>query len=99
MTKTQWEGNTLLHLATEKNSLSLLNQLFNYGIDVNAKNAQGYTALHIASMKAKNNSILKYLLSKGADHSIKTDFKESAYDLVLENELLKENNTELNFLK
>jgi len=73
--------------------------MYYYNIDVNAKNGQGYTALHIASMKAKNDDILKYLLSKGADHSIKTDFEESAYDLAIENELLKKNNTELNFLK
>ena len=66
---------------------------------MNAKNQDGLTALHQAAMTAKDDKILKYLLSNGADKSIKTDFGESVYALAAENELLKKNNIDIQFLK
>ena len=99
MNATQAEGNTLFHLAAKENNFELLKRLSDFNIDVNSKNDQGLTALHLAAMKAENDQMMKYLISKGADSEIKTDFEESVYDLASENELLKEQNTSLNFLK
>ncbi|PQJ78575.1 ankyrin repeat domain-containing protein [Polaribacter porphyrae] len=92
-------GNTLLHIATERNNLDLLKRLAEFKIDVNAKNEEGLSALQIAAMKAKNDKIIKYLLTIGADKNVKTDFEETVYDLASENELLKKNNINISFLK
>lgn len=99
MNTTQAEGNTLFHLAAKVNNLDLLERLSEFDIDINAKNDEGLTALHLAAMKAENDEMMKYLISKGADTKIKTDFEETVYDLATENELLQKQNTSLNFLK
>lgn len=95
--KVQSNGNTLLHLATKKHNLDLLQRLASFKIDVNAKNESGLTALQIAAMQSKDTKIIKYLLSIGADKTITTDFDETIYDLAVENELLQNNTIE--FLK
>lgn len=99
MTATQGEGKTLYHLAVEKNNLELLKRLKSLAIDINAKNNDGLTPLHLAAMKAKDANILKYLVTIGADKTVKTDFEESVYDLAQENELLKKENSDITFLK
>ena len=95
----QSEGNTLYHIAARKNDLELLKRLSTFDIDVNAKNDEGLTALHLAAMKAENDKMLKFLIANGADAKSKTDFEETVYDLASENELLQKENTSLNFLK
>jgi len=95
----QKDGNTLLHLAVAKNDLKLFENLEKFNIDINAVNEEEMTALHKAALVAKDDSILKYLVSKGADVTIKTEFDETAYDLASENEILIETKTPLNFLK
>ncbi len=99
LTTPQENGNTLFHLALDKKNIDLLKTIKALDIDVNAKNKEGITPLHKAAMIANDDSILKYLLSIGADKTIKTDFEESVFDLAQENELLQENNIALNFLK
>ncbi|SHJ39969.1 ankyrin repeat domain-containing protein [Aquimarina spongiae] len=99
LTKGQGNGNTLFHLALDKKNIDLLKKVNALDIDVNAKNKDGITALHKAAMTSKDDKILTYLLSIGADKSIKTDFEESALDLARENELLQENTLVLNLLK
>lgn len=94
----QKNGNTLFHLATEKQSLRLLELAAKEDIDINAKNNEGNTALHIAAMKARDDKILKFLIAQGADVKATTGFEESVYDLASENELLKKNKIDINFL-
>ncbi|TXD49080.1 ankyrin repeat domain-containing protein [Polaribacter sp. IC073] len=89
--------NTLLHIATERNNLPLLKRLAVFKINVNALNKENLSALQIAVMKAKDDKIIKYLLSINADKNVKTAFDESIFDLASENELLKKHN--INFLK
>jgi ankyrin repeat protein len=95
----QKDGNTLYHLAIMKNDLSLLKRIENLKVDVNAKNKEGLTPLQKAAMIAKDDTILKYLLSIGAKKDIATEFKETAYDMAKENEFLSKNNIPVDFLK
>jgi len=99
MAQPQKNGNTLYHLAVAKNDLSLVKSLQPYGIDVNAKNSEGLTALHKAAMVSKDDAMLKYLVSIGAKKEIQTNFQETAFDLAGENEFLSKNNVTVNFLK
>ena len=99
ITKPQKDGNTLYHLALDKNDLALLKLVKTLNVDINAKNKEGITVLHKAAMKAKDDKILKYLLSIGADKTVKTEFEESVYDLAKENELLQQHNIDITFLK
>ena len=95
----QKNGNTLYHIALAKNDLALLKSLENLKLDVNAKNKEGMTVLHKAAMTAKDDSILKYLVSIGAKKDIITEFKETAFDLAGENEFLSKNSVSIDFLK
>ncbi|QHL89262.1 ankyrin repeat domain-containing protein [Nibribacter ruber] len=95
----QKDGSTLYHAAVTKNDLALLKRLEPLKIDVNAKNKEGMTALHKAAMLSKDDVLLKYLLSLGAQKSIATEFDETAYSLAKENELLTKNKVSVDFLK
>ncbi|MBB6004369.1 ankyrin repeat domain-containing protein [Arcicella rosea] len=95
----QKNGNTLFHLAIAKSDLSLLKRIQAMGVDINAKNSEGLTALHRAAMIAKDDAILKYLLSIGAQKESVSNFKETAFDLASENETLAKNKISINFLK
>lgn len=95
----QKDGSTLYHFALLKNDLTLLKKIADLKIDINAKNKEGVTALHKAAMVAKDDAILKYLISIGAKNDIKTEFDETAYALAKENETLTKNNISVEFLK
>lgn len=97
ITTPQKDGNTLYHLALVQNSADLLKMAKSLNLDINTKNNDGLTPLHLAVMTAKNEKTIKYLLSIGADKSIKTGFEESVYELAKENELLA--NSDINYLK
>lgn len=93
------DGNTLYHIAVTKNDLNLVKQLATFGVDVNAVNAEGLTALHKAAMLAKDTKTLSYLVSIGAKKDVKSSFDETAFDLASENEFLTRENVALDFLK
>ena len=99
VSKTQGDGKTLYHLAVEKQNLELLKRLKDFKIDINAKNNDGLTPLHLAAMKAENLDIINYLIAIGADKTLKTDFDETVYDLARENEKLQQNKVDISFLK
>lgn len=91
--------NMLPHLAVEKGEKFLLEKAIEMGADINQKNKDGLTPLHIAAMKAQDQELLALLLEKGADKKILTEFEESAYDLAAENEALSQKGMNLEFLK
>ncbi|RYY54968.1 MAG: ankyrin repeat domain-containing protein [Chitinophagaceae bacterium] len=95
----QQDGNTLYHLAVAKNDLALVKKIEPFKVDVNAKNKEGLTALHRAAMIAKDDAILKYLVSIGAKKDLTTSFSETAFDLSRENEFLGNNKISTDFLK
>ncbi len=99
LTTPQSNGNTFFHLAAQQNRLELLKKAHETGLDVNAKNKEGLTPLHIAAMKASNDETLKYLVAAGADKSILTAFEESVYQLASENEILRKKQVDLKFLE
>ncbi len=76
-----------------------MKKLSDLKIDVNSANKENMTPLHKAALVAKDDQVLKYLVSLGANKSIKTEFDETAYDLASENESLKNNNVSIDFLK
>ncbi|WP_378184708.1 ankyrin repeat domain-containing protein [Aquimarina sp. W85] len=86
-----------LHIAIAKRENKLIEKAIALGADVNQKNNNGLSPLHLAAMKANDIKVLQLLIKKGADTKALTDFDESAYDLALENELLK--NKDITFLK
>lgn len=95
----QPDGSSLYSVAVSKNDINLFNLLDGLKIDVNAANSEGTTALHKAALMAKDDVILKHLVSLGANKKAKTEFDETAYDLASENESLKENKISIDFLK
>ncbi|MFC5283838.1 ankyrin repeat domain-containing protein [Pedobacter alpinus] len=95
----QKDGSSLYHAAILKSDLVLLKKLTDLKVNVNAKNKEGLTVLHRAALISKNDEVLKYLVSIGADKSIKTEFDETAYDLATENEFLSKGNISVTFLK
>ncbi len=52
--------------AAEKGNLPLVRELLAKGADINAKNTNGYTALHMAVSKS-HKDIVEFLIAKGAD--------------------------------
>lgn len=71
--------------------------LLSHGIDLNAKDDNGETALHKAALQSQDDKMLRYLVDAGAKREITTGFEESAYDLAKNNEMLADKNIE--FLK
>ncbi|RYG20136.1 MAG: ankyrin repeat domain-containing protein, partial [Chitinophagaceae bacterium] len=98
-TAPQKDGSTLYHIAIARMDLGLLKKLTDLKVNVNTKNKEGVTVLHKAALTSKNDEILKYLVSIGADKTIKTDFDETAFDLASENEFLTKNKVAVAFLK
>lgn len=93
------DGSTLLHSAVKKNDRDLLKYLVSHGLEVNALDANGQSALHLAAMQGNDVEILKYLLEAGADKKVLTSFDESAYDLASQNEILVQKKVDIEFLK
>lgn len=96
--KPHYEGNTLAHYAAAQGNAQLMKMVIGKSIDLNAKNDEGYTALHIAAMKSKDPEVLRILVDAGAQSALTTEFGENAYDLATENELLAGNKSQLEFL-
>ena len=93
------KGETIFHLAIEKNNTSLLEKFINIGLDINKADKNGMTPLHCAAMKAKNLEIVEFLIQHGGDKKAKTNFGETAYDLALENEILNKTKANIKILK
>ncbi|MEM6806134.1 MAG: ankyrin repeat domain-containing protein [Bacteroidota bacterium] len=99
MTDGFYEGNSLAHIAVEKNSSYLLEKAISLGADINHKNEIGLSPLHLAAMTATDGDLINILLKAGADKRILTEMEESAYELAAENEMLDKNEVNLSFLK
>ena len=65
-------GNRCLHIAAQNGHFDLCKVLIRKGADVNAQNAGGQTALHMATTY-EFEEVITLLLSKGADGAIKNE--------------------------
>ncbi len=92
------DGNSLAHKAVKHEDWKLMELIIKNNIDINLKNDDGMTVLHLAAMTGESIVFLKKILDAGADKNITTEFGESAYNLVMENELLNQEIDELKFL-
>lgn len=65
---TRWmeEEKSLLHLASGKNSLAMVEALLDKGLDIDITDSNGATPLHDA-IASRNTEMVAYLISKGAD--------------------------------
>lgn len=70
-------GATALHAAAACNCLYIVQLLISKGADVNAKNSDGCTPLHMAAMTGYSSAIIEMLLSSGADVNSKTNDGET----------------------
>ncbi|KAG1674515.1 Transient receptor potential cation channel subfamily A member 1 [Nymphon striatum] len=64
-----YRGRKLLHFATESDIASVIDMVLTYCPDLNVTDIDGNTALHVAVMAEKSNSI-QHLIQKGAETNI-----------------------------
>eukprot|EP00986_Skeletonema_menzelii_P010162 scaffold4846_cov93-Skeletonema_menzelii.AAC.2 len=65
-------GNSILSIGCQNGSKRTAKLALRFGADINEQNASGQTALHFCSLYQKT-SLLQYLISKGADTSIRNN--------------------------
>ncbi len=96
--KAQTNESNFFHIAVESNYTRLVKLAIAMGADINKINKDGLSPLHLAAMRAQDLEILQLLIEHKADKSLKSNWGESAYDLALENEILKDSQASLTFL-
>lgn len=85
-------GATPLHFAAAKGDLDMIELLLERGSDIHARDEGGWTALHYAARDSKSEMVVIALVDiGGADIEATTNSGRKAYDLILENETLKDN--------
>jgi hypothetical protein len=72
-----------LTLTVAMGDLDTLETLLSHGVDVNAKDEMGLTALHTARIQGRED-VVQFLLEKGADPSIQMPANEDVMDTIFE---------------
>jgi ankyrin repeat protein len=73
-------GNTLLTIACQNGSKRVAKIVLRRGADINARNYRGNTPLHYCYHYGYGDSLGQYLMSKGADASIRNNSGRSCFD-------------------
>uniref|UniRef100_A0A669C1I4 Ankyrin 1 n=1 Tax=Oreochromis niloticus TaxID=8128 RepID=A0A669C1I4_ORENI len=66
------KGNTALHIAALAGQEQVVQELVNYGANVNAQSQKGFTPLYMAAQE-NHLEVVKFLLENGANQSIPTE--------------------------
>lgn len=74
-------GKTALMVAASVNQVDCLANLVNAGADIEAKDNYGWSALHFAATRDGNIDSFKMLLNLGANSQVRTNNRESVYDI------------------
>jgi hypothetical protein len=85
-----FKGRTPLHLAAIDASLHTADLLIAWCAEISSQDSLGNTPLHLASLSSQsaNYRIVRHLLLKGAQRSVKNKAGKTAYDLAFENSSL-----------
>lgn len=71
-------GNTALHLACYNGQDAVVNELTDYGANVNQPNNSGFTPLHFAAASTHGALCLELLVNNGADVNIQVGLSQSS---------------------
>ncbi|CAG7833567.1 unnamed protein product [Allacma fusca] len=82
---TDWEINRKLFEAVEANDLNSIRRSLARNADINAKNRQGSTPLHIAVESYRGDTV-RFLMLNGADMHIEDSSRRTAVDIARSNE-------------
>jgi hypothetical protein len=77
-------GNSPLHVAVFCHRENMMSMLLREGAQVNLRNGQGFTPLHVAVFVKTQVTLMKELLSKGADPDLPDNRGQSALQLARE---------------
>lgn len=84
-------GATALHFAAGRGNARNVRVLLEAGADASITDPRGWTPLHWAASEGKDAQVIVELIDRGgADPKAKTDSGETAYDLVVSNDALKD---------
>ncbi len=84
-------GATGLHFAASRGDVRNVRVLLEAGANANVSDVRGWTPLHWAASEGNDAQVIVELIDRGgADPAAKTDSGETAYDLILSNEALKD---------
>lgn len=89
-TKTNAEGENIIHRAVKRGNPDVLRLAIQTEKEINALSEVGLAPLHIAAMQAKDFELIEILLKSGASTKTKTPFGEKALDLAMENKWLED---------
>jgi ankyrin repeat protein len=84
------DGNTLLHLAASNHDNAAVLKLIEMGIDLEAKNTSGFTALHLACRSGGRSpaATVKLLVEHGADIEARSNEQDTPLHLASHNQSL-----------
>lgn len=76
-------GNTALHIACYNGQDSVVNELIDYGANVNQPNNNGFTPLHFAAASTHGALCLELLVNNGADVNIQVKLALQLFSFTL----------------
>lgn len=77
------KGRSLLHIAAKRGNLKIINSLIKKGLDLDAVDSKGNTAIHYSILQGDNNEIIRAFINAGANLDIKDKQGESALSLAV----------------
>jgi ankyrin repeat protein len=79
------DGNTILHLAVERQMLRDVVRFLQLGADANAQNKDGESPLHFSAMRDRSGQITQALLDSGADANLaRTNDRQTAFHVAIQ---------------